>query len=346
MSGKLALVLLALCLAVTAARGQDAESARLRLMQLSYVSEGSAAADIQVDDTVVFEGIGFPFTTDYVELAAGSHTLTTFNTDEPAFSASTLLTLESGHSYSVVADGDYREGVNFIVVDEGVTPAEENPGSTALVVNLSGQPITDIAVDGEAVLDAIAVDSYGTIRLPETEFVMSGRLGDRDYSETFNPHSNTLFLIAVRQMPSGDPQIIYQRSSPLTIAGYLQSVGEGAQFSQAAGLFAATGLLDSMSDGAEYTLFLPTDTALGGFSPLADAGELRALLSNAIVPQGLPPYMLPSYDTLTTLAGAVVSLNFGATDSGYWEIEGAPILWDLRLADGVIYAIDGVVGPD
>jgi len=56
--------------------------------------------------------------------------------------------------------------------------------------------------------------------------------------------------------------------------------------------------------------------------------------------------MLPSYDTLTTLAGAVVSLNFGATDSGYWEIEGAPILWDLRLADGVIYAIDGVVGPD
>ncbi len=60
MSGKLALVVLALCLAVTAARGQETESARLRLMQLSYVSEGSAAADIQVDESVMFEGIGFP----------------------------------------------------------------------------------------------------------------------------------------------------------------------------------------------------------------------------------------------------------------------------------------------
>ncbi len=345
MSGKLALVVLALCLAVTAARGQETESARLRLMQLSYVSEGSAAADIQVDDIVIFEGIGFPFTTEYAELAAGSHTLTISNTDEPDFSASIPLELESGRSYTVVACGDYREGVNFIVVDESAAVIEP-PGSYALIVNLTGQPITAIAIDGEPVLDAVDAGSYGGIGLPSAEFVMSGRLGDRDYSETFNPHSNTLFLIAVRLMPSGDPQIIYLRSSPLTVADYLQSVGEGAQFSQAAGLFASTGLLDSMSDGAEYTLFLPTDTALSSFSPPAGAGELRALFSTAIVPQSLPPYALPAHDTLTTLAGAVVSLDFGATGSGYWEIEGAPILWDLRLADGVIYAIDGAIGLD
>ncbi len=55
MSGKLALVVLALCLAVTAARGQETESARLRLMQLSYVSEGSAAAEFR-SMTLYFEG--------------------------------------------------------------------------------------------------------------------------------------------------------------------------------------------------------------------------------------------------------------------------------------------------
>jgi hypothetical protein len=43
------------------------------------------------------------------------------------------------------------------------------------------------------------------------------------------------------------------------------------------------------------------------------------------------------------LAGNTVSFNFGSTDSGYWEIEGIPILWDVRLADGVIYGIEGVI---
>ncbi len=72
---------------------------------------------------------------------------------------------------------------------------------------------------------------------------------------------------------------------------------------------------------------------------------LEALLAGHIVAENLPPYLLLGRNTLTTLAGSAVSLAFTGTASGYWEIEGAPIMWDVRLANGVIYAIDGVIVP-
>lgn len=344
MSRNLALVMLALLFGVHVVSGQDDEIARLRVMQLSYVTQGSAIADIRIDDDIVFEAISFPFTTDYIELAADSHTLTTTISNDPNISASTSLVLESGHSYSVIVEGDYREGVTFILVEENDAPLEET-GSAAILVNLTGQAITDIALDDDPVLEHIPVDAYGVISLPVTEFTLSGRLGDRGYSETFNPHSNTLFLVAVRLLPSGDPQIIYQRSSPLTIAGYLQSVGEGAQFSQIVKSIAMTDLLQStITDGDEYTLFLPINAAFDGEITI-DTNQLSDLLSRHIIAQNLPPYLLPGNKRLTTVAGTTVSLNFGSTTNGYWEIEGAPILWDVRLANGVIYGIDGVINP-
>lgn len=255
MPKKLVLImLLALLFMVNIVSSQDDETARVRVMQLSYVSEGSAVVDIQINDDVVFERISFPFTTDYIELTAGNHALTTKISDDMDTAESTLLTLESGHSYSVIVAGDYREGVIFILADENDVPLEET-GSAAILVNLTGQAITDIAIDSESVLEMIPPDGYGVISLPIIEFTLSGNLGDQSYSETFNPHSNTLFLVAVRLSPSGDPQVIYQRSSPLTVADYLQSVDEGAQFSQIAELISLTDLLEFVTDESEYTLF-------------------------------------------------------------------------------------------
>lgn len=342
----LVLVMLALILAFNIASGQDGEKVRLRVMQLSYVSQGSAVVDIQIDHDVIFEAISFPYTTDYIELTAGSHTLATTITNDPDASASKLLMLGAGHSYSVVVEGDYREDVTFTVIDENNVLLEDT-GSAAVLVNLTGQAITDIALDSGPVSDLISVDSYGVISLPVMEFTLSGTLGDRSYSETFTPHSNTLFLIAVRLLPSGDPQIIYQRSSPLTIADYLQSINAGAQFAQVTELLAQTDILDSLADDGEYTLFLPVNVAIDRASAagiIPGAAQLGGLFASHITEQNLPPYLLPQHRTLTTLAENTISINFGPTDSGYWEIEGTPILWDVRLANGVIYGIDGVIG--
>lgn len=347
MSKKLVFLMMALLLLGNAASAQNDPPARLRMMQLSFVPPSNAVIDVQIDGTVVFEGIGFPFATDYLDVIPGNHTLTTTIVDPTNAAASTSLTLQAGHRYSVVVSGDYTDLITFITIDETDSlPAAT--GSTAAIVNLTGQPIEDITLDGEPALDDIPVNGYGFVRLPETEFVMGGRLDDQSYSETFNPHTNTHFLIAVRLLPTGEPQIIYHRSSQLSIAGYLQSVAGGAQFSQIAERITRTDFLDSVSDDREYTLFLPVNQAIDRFlsaGTAIDDGQLRELLSIHIVAQNLPPYVLPGHETLATLAGSTVSLNFGATASGFWEIEGTPILWDVRLANGVIYGIDGVINP-
>lgn len=95
-------------------------------------------------------------------------------------------------------------------------------------------------------------------------------------------------------------------------------------------------------------MFLPVNGVVDDLiaaNLILDAGQLGDLFAAHITAQNLPPYALPQHETLTMLTGNTVSLNFGVTNTGYWEIEGVPILWDVRLADGVIYGIDGVISP-
>ncbi|MBW4436345.1 MAG: fasciclin domain-containing protein [Pleurocapsa minor GSE-CHR-MK-17-07R] len=330
---------------ITLAHAQGDAPAQLRVMQLSYLPEISSTIYIMLDDTVIFEQVGWPFATEYVEIAAGEHTLTTAIVDQPDASASTVLTLEAGHSYSVIVDGEYSQAVAFITLDETELRADAE-GSGAIIVNLTEQPISNVTVDDAPGLSEIPADGYGFLVLPPTEATIGGMVGDLEYSEVFTPHANTDFLIAVRSMPSGEPQIIYHRSSRLTIAEYLLSIHEGAQFARVATLLAQTDLLDTLSPDEHYTLFLPVNGVVDDLvaaSLIPDAAQLGDLFATHITAQNLPPYALPQHPTLTTVARNTVSINFGATDSGYWEIEGAPILWDVRLANGVIYGIDGVI---
>lgn len=325
-------------------QAQSDDPARLRIMQLSYLPEISAVIDIVLNDALIFEDIGWPFATDYVEVVAGEHTLVTAIVDQPDARASTELTLESGHSYSVIVDGEYSQQVTFVVVEETELLAEVD-GSTAIIVNLTEQAISNVTIDDAPVLSEIPAGDYGFLALPPAEATIGGIVGEFAYSEVFTPHANTDFLIAVRLMPSGEPQIIYHRSSRLTIAEYLQSIHEGAQFAQVAELIAQTDILDSLADDGEYTLFLPVNAAVdralaAGIIP--DATQLGSLFATHINTENLPPYALPQNETLTMLDGNVISINFGPTDSGYWEIAEAPILWDVRLSNGVIYGIDGV----
>jgi hypothetical protein len=338
-------LLLIYWLSVTVVQSQGDQPVRLRIMQLSYLPPSSVAIDIYLDETLVLEDIGFPFATDYFATVSGEHVLKTVISDQADKSAATMLTLEPGHSYSVIASGDYSQQVTFMVVDETELLAGSS-GSTATIVNLTGQPISNITVDDVLLLPEIPTNGYGFLALPDLEATIGGMIGDLSYSETFIPHANTDFLIAVTLMPTGEPQIIFHRSSRLTVAEYLQSIHEGAQFALIAGMIAETDLLNSLEDDSAYTMFLPVNAAVdqalaAGIS--FDTAQLSNLLAGHATMQNLPPHLLPQHQTVTTLAGNTVSIDFGATASGYWEIEGAPILWDVRLANGVIYGIDGMI---
>ncbi len=338
-------LLLILLFSITFVQAQSDDPAQLRVMQLSYLPELGSAIDVDLDGSIIFEDIGWPFATDYVEIAAGEHKLTTTLVDQPAASASTGITLEAGHSYSVIVDGDYSQQIAFVVVEETDLLAEAD-GSTAIIVNLTEQAISNVTIDDAPVLSEIPAGDYGFLALPLAEATIGGMVGELEYSDIFTPHANTDFLIAVRLQPSGEPQVIYHRSSRLTIADYLQSIHEGAQFARVAELLAQTDILDSLADDGAYSLFLPVNGVVDDLiaaNLIPDAAQLGGLFATHITTQNLPPYALPQAETLTMLAGNTVSLNFGATASGYWEIEGAPILWDVRLANGVIYGIDSVI---
>ncbi|MBL8162234.1 MAG: fasciclin domain-containing protein [Anaerolineae bacterium] len=338
-------LLLILLFSITFAQAQGDDPARLRIMQLSYLPEISAVIDIVLDDVLIFEDIVWPFATDYVEVAAGEHTLTTAIVDQPDANASTLLTLEAGQSYSVIVNGQYSQQVTFVIVEETELLAEAD-GSIAIIVNLTEQVISNVTIDDAPVLSEIPAGDYGFLALPPAEATIGGIVGELAYSEVFTPLANTDFLIVVLSMPSGEPQIIYHRSSRLTITEYLQSIHEGAQFARVAELLAQTDILDSLADDGAYSLFLPVNGVIDDLiaaNLIPDAAQLGGLFATHITTQNLPPYALPQNETLAMLAGNTVSLNFGVTDSGYWEIEGAPILWDVRLANGVIYGIDGVI---
>jgi uncharacterized surface protein with fasciclin (FAS1) repeats len=333
--------------AVSVSAAQES-GAWLRVMQLSYLSEGSASADIRLDDRLVFENISYPFATDYIEAAPGDHTLSTTIAGSES-SASTALTLEAGGSYSVIVEGDYTDGVRFIVVDETEMPLEAT-GSAAIVVNLTPDAL-DITV-GDAAAESISAGGYGVIDLPETAFnatvTPTGAPDEVLSADSFVPMPNTTLLAAAMRTTSGDFYTIFHRSSALTIAEYLQAMQGSADFSRIAGAMTAAGLPDVLTSDGAFTLFLPTDDVLEGLpagSIPSDAAELSSLLANHVVAENLPPYLLPNYPALTTLAGSDMTLDFGETASGYWEIEGAPILWDVRLANGVIYAIGGVILP-
>lgn len=342
------LAVLILLTLIGGAAAQAPETARLRIIQLSYIPEVSATVDVQIDDAVVFEDIGWPFATDYLELPAGTHTLTTTIVDDPSASASAVLELEAGHDYSVVVDGKYTEAVNFTLLDYTALLPDVSEGSNAVVVNLTDEAITDIAIDGELVLDTIAGRAHAVISLPDVEATLSGRVGESEYSEVVTPFSYTDFLITVVPNDSGVPQLVYHRSSRLTVAEYLGSIGEGAEFSQVAALIGTTDLLSALTDDGEYTLFLPTNEAVDEVVPAdlpTDPAVLRELLADHAVAQHLPPFVLPLNDRLTTLSGATATLRFMDTESGFWEIEGSPILWDVRLENGIIYGIYGLVSP-
>lgn len=331
---KYAAVMVILLFVVSNARAQDRESTRLRVMQLSFVPDVSAIVDVQIDEATVFEALSFPFATDYIELTPGVHTLTTTVPDQPTATVSTSFNLEAGRSYTAIIHGDYTDEVTFTLIDESELPLEAS-GSTAIVVNLTPYLIQDIYLDEELVLETINAGEYGFISLPPTEFMLAGKVGNEFYSEPFTPFSNTTLVAVVRLVPSGDMQVIYHRSSHLTIADYLRSIDDGAAFAHSADATGTVDLLDLIPDEGTYTLFLPTNEAF-------DA-DIELQVANHIIPQNLPPYILPNSDELTSLTGHPLRLDFSNTASGYWEIEGVPILWNISLANGVIYAIDGVI---
>jgi len=337
-------LILAIALIVSSLGVSNAQqdSARLRVMQLSFVPAVSATINITFDEQPVFENLSFPFTTDYADFPAGNHTLTTTIVDVEEATATHDMTLEAGHQYSLIVEGDYSEdAVRFILIDETELLTDQT-GSIAIVVNLT--PVAmNLFIEDEIVVEELATENYDFFALPLNDFTVFGSFASTSDEPieigTYTALPNTVVLGVARQTDDGDLQTITHLATDLTIADYLQTTIPDTYFHISANALISTDTLDLLSADDTYTLFLPSNDV---FEDVA-IEDFTELMSNHIISENMPPTILPQHETLTSIAGDTIALQFSDTDSTYWEIEGAPILWDVRLSNGTLYVIDGVI---
>jgi uncharacterized surface protein with fasciclin (FAS1) repeats len=287
--------------------------------------------------------VSFPFTTDSVTVPAGRHTLSAAITGHDGVSASTSFDLAASHDYSLVVSGEHGAGeVEFVLVDHDDLPLEVT-SSAAILVNLYSEAL-DVYFDDTLVVESLAEQTHAFVSVPISDFTISviaaGQIEDVLYTTDGSGLPNTTYLGVSRSSTSGDFQNIQHMSSNLNAGDYLAALGNESEFSRIRAILDSVGQLETLNGDGAFTLFLPVNGVL-----VDVAEDVLPEPGYYLVPQNLPPYMLTAHDTLETLSGEAASLDFGDTESGYWEFNGAPILWDVRVANGVIYAIEGLMLP-
>jgi len=324
------------------------ESVQLRVMQLSFIPAQSAMIDIRINNEIAFEGVRFPFTTPYVDLPPGEHTLTTTIVDNTDATASTSFTLEAGTHYTIIVEGDYSEdAVQFIIIDEADLPRDET-GSAAVVVNLTPESL-DYVVNNEIAMTDIEPEEFRSATLPEgylsTAVTITGNMSEVLFEQEFTAVPELTLITVLRTSSTGDLQRLFARSSSATIAEYLLSIDGVEPFADAVN--SQTSRAVAQSESGAYTFFQPTGDAIDALGDEAptDPTELEEWVANHITLADLPPYELLGFESLPMLSSNTVSLQFEGTEGGWWEIEGAPIWWDIRFVDGMVYIIDGVIVP-
>ena len=106
------------------------------------------------------------------------------------------------------------------------------------------------------------------------------------------------------------------------------------------------GLVETLQEPGPFTVFAPTDEAFRALNEkldelLADTKALRAVLMNHIVKGSLTASDLASKDGIEALSGTGLTID---TSDGT-KLNGCRIVEaDMRAGNGVIHAIDGVIG--
>ncbi len=106
------------------------------------------------------------------------------------------------------------------------------------------------------------------------------------------------------------------------------------------------GLVETLQEPGPYTVFAPTDEAFRALDEkldelLADSDALRAVLTNHIVRGSLTASDLASTDGIEALSGMGLAID---TSDGT-KVNGCRVVEaDLQAGNGVIHAIDGVMG--
>lgn len=346
-----AVLLITFCLVVSVSAQDGGE---IRFVQLIY-----AQADIYIDDELVVPNIAFTVGTDFMPLAAGSHTIAVNRVGEKD-AATTTLDVAAGHQYTVITMGEFDSDTPTLeIIDQTTLFAEHDPeGNSAIIVqNLPGAIPVDVWFEDALKIENLEFGGYGTADAPLGQFqaraVMAGQPDMIAFESLYFAVPNTVSLAYLSGIyPDGINRTFFT-TTPANLYDYLTAHTslENSKLTTFFDLLKTAGLDAALMGETPYTLFAPTNDAFaalpeGELDALkADPAALADLLNYHVIEGRYGPYELTGEHTLTSMQGSPLNVSFQPIAIPL-NVNGVPTGLQHRTSNGIIYLIESVLTPE
>lgn len=359
MARKVMIVLLVMGILVASMGSVSAQDTSGPATQVRVASFFYSNMNVLWDGEPAFTNLRFSFVSDYVETSPGAHVLTVVSAGSGTETPLEMDLIE-GHSYLVVAGGNWEtdELPTLLVFDEtDIAEGMEGDDNYVMFLHLvSGNLAVDGYVDDEPVGANVSYGQMVVFKAPVGTFTakmtLAGLPNFKVYEDDFINIPKALTLVVAAGTSAQNMFLIVHSRSPITVADYIAAVADvGGDLTTLRTVIDTAGVMDELAGDGPLTFFAPVNWVFDELPEgaldalLADPAYLADVVRYHAVPAYLPPYVLYGQDTLTTLQGGSLSLTF--PDDDWWQINGSISIYeDVRLGNGVVYFIGGVLLPE
>lgn len=344
-----------------AAAPTPAADAPLAYLRAGHFAADVGAVDLRLDGPTSRVLASFTYTAQqgYEALEPGVYTLAFVlsGTNQPVLGPF-QLSLDANRAITVLMTGTQGRGtLNVRVFAEDYTTLSPGQARVTFFNAVEGAPALEIrGVDGVPLFGGLAYNG-DPVFLDLTPGAYSFFAGPTDgpavmQTGSFIRAGTAPLIVAAGTWATGNVQLSVGPSmalpgvEPVTIPDLLAdpSATGGQTFNTLLTALDAAGLLPTLESPGPLTLFAPVDAAFAASPGLLGSPDLASILRHHIVNNAIPTGTDPGTLTVTTSAGASLSLTVDAAGTVTLD-GGVRVLSSLEASNGVIYVIDGVLRP-
>lgn len=332
-----------------------------------HLSPDAPPVDIYLDD----EGSGIQSLTfgnisGWVEVPAGTHTLTVVPAGAPLESAAVgpvRINLKAGGWETIAAIGSIvNNSLNAVVIPENLVPATSEEAQITIFHGIEGAPAVDILQgDGTRLASNLTFGKSASLTLPAGAYNFQiVPVGDPNTVilslQDTNLSAQSYYFVAAANTVEA-PQVVLTSNEYAALRGLFRDtipdqtiaeiVASDSRFTTLETALENANLVDTLNGSEAFTVFAPTNAA---FAKLP-TGTLNALLEN---PELLTSTLLHHVAGGRALAADVVGQTSIATLNGNVSIRVTEdgvfindtvklVVTDIEATNGVIHAIDTVL---
>ncbi|WP_255195052.1 DUF4397 domain-containing protein [Halorarius litoreus] len=149
-------------------------------VRVAHLSPNAPNVDVYVDDSAVLEDVAFGTVSDYLEVAAGAHTVEITAAGDPDTSVfEGEVTAEAGTDYTVAAIGEVGEDADqpfepLVLMDNNEAPDSETARVRAVHASPDA-PAVDITAGDTVLFDGVAYGGSGDVEVPAGDYTVEIR---------------------------------------------------------------------------------------------------------------------------------------------------------------------------